>query len=351
MSEFILPLKDLGMLLNAFYLNGSASFEVHSPHLACRLFSIKLEENKPGARVTHILDRELYNTAYEETTKGDQFLLEEIPNFSYYRFIFLSSGMILPRNWEKLSAGIIDELKRDPLKGQRAIFLSFDTNALITRYYHLISKSVRNNAARCGYVISSGVIDELTKLDNKYSGNDLSILNKSLRSHEAWDGFLNQQKLISRKFKIGFTEFKLLTSREYFEKAEGGTGDNSIISSLEEFSRNKKVDVMVFSEDSDFIEKATAKQQLMGERLDAPGDLPESAAGEWEDICELLYAASIVYGNLQIKGAVKAKISGIWTGKKGESWNEEAVMVRTENKDVADFLERNMGILKRMEDR
>jgi hypothetical protein len=243
---------------------------------------------------------------------------------------------------------MMHELKRDPLRGQRAIFLSFDTNALITRYYHLISKIIRNNGARCGYVISSGVIDELTKLDNKYSGNDLTTLNKSLKSHEAWDGFLNQQKLMSRKFKMGFTEFKLLTTREYFEKAEGGTGDNSIISSLEEFSRNKKVDVMVFSEDSDFIEKATAKQQLMGERLDAPGDLPESAAGEWEDICELLYAASIVYGNVQIKGAVKAKISGIWTGKKGESWNEEAVMVRTENKDVAEFLERNMGILRRV---
>jgi len=84
---------------------------------------------------------------------------------------------------------------------------------------------------------------------------------------------------------------------------------------------------------------------------DAPVDLPESVAGEWEDICELLYAASIVYGNLQIKGAVKAKISGIWMGKRGESWNEEAVMVRTENKDVAEFLERNIGILRRMGDK
>ncbi len=138
----------------------------------------------------------------------------------------------------------------------------------------------------------------------------------SLKSHEAWDGFLNQQKLMSRKFKMGFTEFRSLTTREYFERADGSIGNNSIISSLEEFSRNKKVDVMVFSKDSDFIEKATAKQQLMGERLDAPGDLPESAAGEWEDICELLYAASIVYGNLQIKGAVKANISGIWMDEK-----------------------------------
>jgi hypothetical protein len=39
--------------------------------------------------------------------------------------------MILPRNWEKLSTGIMDELKRDPLKGQRAIFLSFDTNGMV----------------------------------------------------------------------------------------------------------------------------------------------------------------------------------------------------------------------------
>jgi hypothetical protein len=154
---------------------------------------------------------------------------------------------------------------------------------------------------------------------------------------------------MSRKFKMGFIEFKLMTTREYFEKADGETGDNSIISTLEEFSQNKKVDVMVFSEDSDFIEKATARQQLMGERLDAPVNLSQSVAGEWEDICELLYAASIVYGNLQIKGAVKTKISGIWSGKKGESWNEEAVMVRTENKDVVDFLERNVGILRRME--
>ena len=221
MSEFILPLKDLGMLLNAFYLNGSSTFEVHSPHLQCRLFSIKLEDNKPGARVTHILDRELYNTAYEETTTGDQSLLEEILNFSYYRFIFLSSGMILPRNWEKLSAGILDELRRDPLKGQRAIFLSFDTKALITRYYHLISKTIRNNGTRCGYVISSGVIDELTKLDNKYSGNDLSILNKSHRSHEAWDGFLNQQKLMSRKFKKGLHGVQITDNKRIFRKSRG----------------------------------------------------------------------------------------------------------------------------------
>lgn len=345
MSEFTLPLKDLGMLLNAFYLNGSASFEVHSPHLGCRLFSVKLEENKPGARVTHILDRELYNIAYEEATIGDEFLLKEVPNFSYYRFIFQASGMILPGNWKKISGRILDELDRDPLKGQRAIFLTFDTNALITRYYHLISKIIRIRKARCGYVISSGVIDELTEIENKYTGNDLSNLSRNLNSHEAWDGFLNQLKLLSRKFKMGLTEFKILTTKEFFEKAEGNTGDNSIISTLEEFSRNKKVDVMVFSEDSEFIEKATARQQLMGERLDAPEDLPESVTGEWEDVCELLYAASIVFGNLQIKGTVKARISGIWTGKRGESWNEEAVMVRTENKSVGEFLERGVGVL------
>lgn len=347
MSEYIIPLKKLTMFLNSFYLNGSLSFEVHSPHLQCRLFSIKLDENTTNAKVSHILNRELYSVAYEEGTKGIETLMQEIPDFIYYRFILLSSGVCLPKNWEKLSEEISKMLDRDPLKGQRSVFLSFDTNALMTRYYHLISKMIKNKRelSRCGYVISNGVIDELNKFDIKYSGSDLSNLGRNLKNNNAWDGFMNQQKLLSRKFKMGISEFKVLTINEYFEKVQGETGDNAIISSLEQFSKNKNVDVIVISEDSDFIEKATANQRLIGVRLDVPDDLPESIIVRWEDIIELLYSASVIYGNLMIKGAVNARISGIWMGKKGESWNDEAILIRTENKKVIEFLDKSIQIM------
>jgi len=348
-GRYILSLERICILLNAFYRGGSASFDVYSPLLSHRLFSVELGRDLPSAKVSNILSPDRYEDAYAKATGFNPSLKQEIPTFDYYCFVLLASSVIQPTGWNTSKETLISNLGRNPLKGQKQVFVSFDTNALINRCYHLVSKTIKKEDAslKCGYVLSSGVIDELSNFDRKYSKEDLAALGKTITDRDALEGFTNQLKLESRKFRIGFVETKVMSTKEYFEKADGESGDNHIISSLDTFQRNKNVDILVFSEDSDFIDRAAAKR-LGTIPINRPAKLPESAEIDWADLGQLLYVSAAIYGNLRIQGPVKARLSGIWAGKKGEDWNTESVLVSTENSEAVKFIDLSLAILDKM---
>jgi hypothetical protein len=266
--------------------------------------------------------------------------------------MFSAAGACKPIGWEDISEGILSQLDRDPLKGEKPIFLSFDTNALRRRYYTLISNLVkhrnsrdRNRPIKAGFVVSRGVLKELEGFDRKYREDDIhamaaarSIKDDSLKE------FFNKLKLEERLVRLGFVEYRKMSRREYFFEVEGEPGDRAILDALEQFCKGSTRDVLVLSEDSDFVERANSRR-LKGVRLDLPKVIPSSIDVDWETIAQLLYVAAITFGAISIRGGVTAKLFGIWSGKKAEHWNSETLRIETSSPRLEEFLRASQRVL------
>ena len=349
MGEFLIPLDDLFLLLNGLFVGGVNRFTVKSFILNHKLFWVNLSGPREISEVGGLIPKNVYEQLRNRCGEA----IGEIPSYTDYLNTFLASGVHKPKNWTQTAKIFLRELNRDPLSGERPVFISFNTNAVIKRYYTLISNFLKNwNAQRrakqlrAGFVASYGVLEELEGFNIKYSASDVSLMNRTLTvNREILDEFFNQLKLEERIFRMGFVEYRKMSKQEYFEEIEGGIGDINIIKTLVKFSKQKNADILVFSEDSDFVEKATARK-LKGVRLDRPSKPSQRTEADWEHIAQLLYTTAITYGAIGITAKIKAKIYGVWRGKKGEHWNTETLKITTENPELQNFLEINQKILK-----
>ncbi|MEM3594407.1 MAG: hypothetical protein QXS27_06740 [Candidatus Jordarchaeaceae archaeon] len=350
MNQFMIPLDEMFLFLNGLFLNDVRRFTVRSLLLNRDLFWVTLS----GVEETSEVGGVILGEVYEQLRNKCGEVISEIPSYTEYLNMFLASGVHKPNDWSRITRGLVEELNRDPLRGDRPVFISFDTNALIRRYYTLFSNflSVENarrrfRPLRAGFVESSGVRKELEKFDTKYNDSDISEMSKTLDvNREILDEFFNQLKLRDRLFRIGYVEYNKMLKQEYFEELEGESGDIKIIETLEKFSKNRNIDILVLSEDSDLIDRAN-KRKLKGIRLDRPISPPQQTQVTWEEIAQLLYTAAITYGAISITAKTKAKIYGVWKGKKAEHWNTETLKISTENPNLQEFLEKNKKILSK----
>jgi hypothetical protein len=341
---FVLGLDDVFLFLNGLFYCVTDFFSVRSLLLGEDLFWVRLGRSyRDFSEVGGFLEKEDYDLL---RGRGGSFV-GEIPEYQDYFIMFLASGVLKPDRWDRISEKIIGYLRRNPLEGDRLVFFSFDTSALRRRYYTLVSNLIAKSRVRGlvkpGFVASLGVLRELSGFDNKYGDREVSDMCGTFGlSVEVLGEFSNQLKLGDRLQKVGFVEYRKMSKREYFEELEGEAGDKNIIESLEKFSKNRNVDVIVFSEDSKFVDEANAFK-LKGVRLDRPKDLPETVKLQWEDVAQLLYTAAVFYGALEISKV--AKIYGVWKGKKSEYWNLEQIKILAENLELQKFLEENYRII------
>ncbi len=347
MNWFHLALDDLFLFLNGLFSVGTDSFSAKSLLLNHELFWVKLgKSHKDCSEIGGLLQYEDYEKLRK---RGDKFA-DEIPEYTDYVNMLLASGVIKPHKWEELSERIVKAVNRDPLSAERAVFLSFDTVALRRRYYTLVSNLLAKTRLpggarlKAGFAAPLGVLRELVGLDSKYEKKEISEMCGIFGlSEEVLGEFFNQLKLSERLQKVGYVEYRKMSKKEYVEELEGEAGDKNIIESLEKFSKRRNVDIMVFSEDSKFVEEAKAFT-LKGIRLEHPKDFTKNLKVQWEDVAQLLYTAAVFYGVLEI--SPETKIYGIWKGKKDEHWNMEQLKIVTQEPKLQKFLEENYKILK-----
>lgn len=354
-TEFVIPGDHSALLLNAFYLAGVRRLKVKSFLLNQELFEVNVSDETKEKTAVSFENLVRDENRYEEMRSGFGEWSAEIPTFSGFRGIIYASGILKPLHWKEISKEILEEVDRDPLKGMKPIFMSFDTNALVKCRYTFISWFLRKSTPpsrytrKPGYVLAGGVVRELeNSFEEKYRESDLSAMNRAFKTNrEIIDELINQLRLRDRTFRLGHVEHKEMSSNEYYEEEGSERGDTKIISALKSFSMKKNVDVMVYSEDTDFIEKATSNK-LIAKRLDTPTEVPHSIEDlNWNDILQLLQVTAISYGALGITGGdTKIKLFGIWRGKKGENWNRRDLKIKTHNETLKTFLEKNLEILE-----
>lgn len=323
---------NLIIVLNELYFGGKRVLKVRYPAIG-ELFRIDLEKGR-----IDLMSREEYEKRWNRVINDFPMLGEEIPKYRHYLKVFQISGILKPRNWDYIKEKFLKAIDRNPLRGDRALFIGFDTDVLVNRFSSVILKDVEKE--KFGICLNKGVSDELhPKWDVKIDRNLNNLLKRVAREFN----FINQPILSAREFKLGAIEYRKLKRDYYYKEIESESGDRKIIKEYKKFCDDNRVDLLIFSSDNNFVERVNEiGEGMRGIRIDQSEGLSGTACAKWEEIIELLYCTAIIYGFISFSGV---KLYGIWAGKKGEHWNGESIKAEFESDKLGEEIERDLNIL------
>jgi len=256
---------------------------------------------------------------------------KECPEYGDVMLIWKAAGMVLPENWLEIESELLKETSRDLLRGDRRLFLFFDTCCLRERLNEHIMDFLVVNKRKANYLITTGVRHELNKAYNGNAFCDLADIDLKYKKSAvdiatplspSFANFLNQARLDARRRRIGIIEYKKLLREAYASEIESGYGDKYLIKKMESFSSEHNIDLLAFTQDGNFAEicrirKIKAVQARQGK--EAKHNL------KWEDLRDLVFFSAIIFGFVSM-GAYT--FYGIWRGKLEQHWNNEEILVK-----------------------
>jgi hypothetical protein len=321
---------DVVVLLNEFYLKGVYRLKVSSPLFGGVLYSFELKKEP----VTNAMTLDQYSERYDSLClKLEPEIAEEIPEPSEdYIWIFQSSGVVKPENYSEIVMELEKAADRDLMRGDKPLYVGFDTNTLVRRFPEIMPQ------IRCGFCLHSGILDELHPrfVEEKLRGFKADMLRKRGLN------VFNQPPMRARKFKVGAVEYRKLLRREHAEEIGDGAGDVNMIKDYQRFQKRRNVDVLLVSEDSNFVEIAN-DHKVKAVHMRQARDVPRRLSPSWRELVELLYTTAIAFGTIRMKSVL---IHGIWSGKTWKDWNAERLRLEFENKSLEDEMKRSLRILK-----
>ncbi|MBD3158835.1 MAG: hypothetical protein GF309_08620 [Candidatus Lokiarchaeota archaeon] len=340
-SEFLMTRNQQYAIFNWFLNKEITEFSIEIPWLSDSIIEVSLSEDSPTADIKILAD--------EDTMDGVPGR-EEISSYNF-RDTLVAAGIVKPGGWDDTISTLDDETNRNLYAGDRPCRIVFDTNAFLRRYFTLIHRTLyelkeRTSLAGWGYVVTSGIREEMASYEKKYSHNVLNGYNG--RYSESWfdfHQFFNQLMGVDRMFRMGSIECEKMIQTGRCLRVRSDRGDTNIIRALAEHSRNQGVDLIAVTEDSDFIAKCKS-HEIQGHRLDIPQEIDTSYRIDWLNLSELLYVLALRFGAVRLlwHHSTSAQMLGIWLGKKEEPWKNENVLVRPDAATLSSWLKESLSI-------
>jgi len=331
------PRPHLTTLLNALYDSGNTPISVSHPSDEIgELLRIDLDESGQGTvRFAKDLDaygdaRSAVNSEYGEPA------ISELPHPQSYLRTFLAGGLLGPANEEDLQRFLDSNGHRDLNAGHRPVVAGFDTNLLPWRIANVLGLASGRDSAVNGFALATGVLDEL---DWGSKRKDTGSLTEAFSP--AFDELWNQSAGSSREGRLGQLHYRQLRDSRYAEEFTSDRGDDEIIDGYAEFQNEGRKDVLLFSNDRDFIENARS-HRVLAHRVEFPTSLPRTLTGSWAAIQDTLYVLTTLFGVLELP---KTTLYGVWKGKGGMAWHNEALRVDCRSPKLEPLLERDLAII------
>lgn len=291
----ILKKEKLVGLLNEMYLKGSKNIQIRYANMnLCRV--------ELGKKVTfqYFIDEKSYESP-----------LDEMPTFQDFLLCFQASNVLKWNNQDEILKQLEKEVSRNTYHAEKKLYLSFDTCSLSHRDNNVIYSFLWSVKKFPGIVMSTGVKKELKDWDKKYKNTD-ELKTKVYSANR----FVGQLMLDARRVKIGTSEYRRLSKSPYTIEVESDNGDENIIESLKKHQQEKNVEVMVLTEDTNFVEMAR-DEGVHSKLIIQQRKLPLRLECSWEKLCDWIYVAAIIFGAIKVGNAW---IYGIWTGKEPKNW-------------------------------
>ncbi|AUX09872.1 hypothetical protein AArcSl_2248 [Halalkaliarchaeum desulfuricum] len=335
--------EHLTVLLNRLYDRGNEEFAVEHPSADIgELLRVELDE---GACTVHFTtDLDSYATVRQDL--GRQYpdrVFEDLPTADNFRNTLLASGILNPANQADIEAFLDRYGDPDLMAGHAPVFAGFDTNLLPWRIDRVLGLHDPDNGIGYvnGFVLATGIRDEL---DWDYKCHDTDPFVDAFGN--AFEEYWNQPLGSARVGRLGLLTYRRIRDIEQAVEIQSDEGDEAIIDAYDEYDQAYRSDILLFSNDRNFVERARS-HRMLGQRVDFPNSFPDEATASWQAIETLLYMLAIVFGIVEVPNTT---VYGVWRGKDELDWQHERIKLDARSPKLEAKLEGDLSIVESYEE-
>lgn len=329
--------NQLTVLLNALYEADVDTISVgHPSDRVGELLRVELGE--PAASTVRIASGlESYaaaRTEVEQEYGGD--VVRELPQPRSYLNALLAGGVLEPSNADEIRSFLDRYGNPDLTAGHKPVVAGFDTNLLAWRIADVLGLSPGGDATVNGFALATGVRDELDWDEKRSDTHDLESA-----FGPAFEQLWNQPAGARREGRLGENYYRLLRDHRYADEVPTDRGDEEIVQGYDAYQDDNRKDVLLFSNDRDFVERARS-HRVLAQRVEFPHDAPRRVDVSWTAIQDVLYMLAILFGVIELP---KVTLYGVWKGKGGQAWQNETLRVDCRSPAIEPLIERDQAIL------
>lgn len=332
--------EHLTVLLNRLYDRGDDTFAVSHPSSEIgNLLRIELDDHD-SCTVTFDVGTEDYTGAREDVRRRyPERVVDDIPDADEFRKAVLASGILPPENRDDIQAFLDRYGDPDLMAGHPPAFAGFDTNLMPWRIDRILGlhDPDRGLGYVNGFVLATGVRDEL---DWDYKCHDTDPFVDAFG--DVYEDYWNQPLGSARVGRLGLLTYRRIRDIEQAVEVQSERGDEDIIDAYDEYDREYRSDLLLFSNDRTFVERARS-HRMLGQRVEFPDDLPAETTASWRDLEVLLYVLAIVFGIIEVPSVT---VYGVWRGKDELDWQHERVNLDPRSPKLAAKLEGDLSIVE-----
>ena len=330
----------LTALLNRLYDRGDRRFTIDHPSDEIgELVAVELDD-VGAVTIDFPMTSEEYAAARQDV--GRQYpesVYRDLPDAADFRKTVLASGVADIANRDEIQTFVERYGDPDLMAGHPPVFAGFDTNLLSWRLDRLLG--LRDPEEGVGYVngfvLATGVRDEL---DWDYKCHDTDPFVDAFG--DTYSDYWNQPLGAARIGRLGLLTYRNVRDIQQAEEIESGTGDEAIIEAYDAYDREHRSDIILFSNDRNFVERARS-HRLLGQRVDFPDELPSETTATWREVGLLVYLLAVVFGIVELPSVT---VYGVWRGKDELDWQYERVKLDARSPGLEANLESDVSIVE-----
>lgn len=338
----ILARDHLTVLLNALYDGGATPLTVRHPaDEVGELLRIDLDDPYEST-VSVLADAGEYQDR-RETVRGsyDEAAYDELPDPSTYVRLLVASGVEDVANRDEIETVLRRYGRPDLEAGHPPVMAGIDANVFPWRIQETLGIDPEldhdGRPPVTGFALASGVKEELDWHYKQYHAEQVSSA-----FGEEFEALDDQPAGDNRSGMLGLYEYRRLMATRRTDVVECEKGDEAIVEGYRayHYDENRK-EVVLFSNDYGFVDRAT-EADVPAVHVTFPDDVSRRASVSWDQLRTLLYLFTVTFGVVELP---KATLYGVWDGKTGRHWQDEAVRVDCRSPKVQERLERDAAVV------
>lgn len=344
----ILSRPELTLLLNALYETDRQRVSVAHP--SDELGELLEFDLGPPFESTVRFSQRLpeYESAREEIARqhGDT-AYEDVPDDSAYVRCLVAGGVLNIANRDAVDTFIDRHGHPDLEAGHSPAVIGIDANIMPWQIGEVLdidhrtgSTDSRGRRPTNGYALATGVKSEL---DWHFNQRNVGSLVDAFG--EAFARVDNQPAGGNREGFLGLYEHRRLVATRNVDIIDCEEGDDAIVEGYREFHETSRKDVLLFSNDFGFIERAE-ETPVPAQHVDFQRRLPRQTTASWDAISDTLYYLAVRFGVLVLPGVT---LYGVWNGKDGRHWQNHELAVECRSPKIEPLLERDQQIVDTFE--
>lgn len=335
--------RHLTLLLNRLYDRGDGTFSVSHPSREVgELLTVSLDDHD-DCTVRFTTGRDDYANARGDVGRAyPTEVHDDLPEPDEYLKAVLASGIIEVGNFEAVKTLVERYGNPDLMAGHPPVLAGFDTNLLPWRIDRILG--LRNPDEGVGYVngfaLATGVRDELD-WDHKCHDTDAFVD----AFGDAYEEYWNQPLGSARIGRLGLLNYRNIRDIQQADEINCQRGDGNIVSAYDEYSDDHRNDVLLFSNDRNFVERARSRT-ILSEHVEFPSELPRRTSATWREVEVLIYTLATVFGIVELPGVT---VHGVWRGKDELDWQQERLKLDCRSTTLAPLVEQDLSIVESYE--